>query len=79
MPKTVQIRNIDDEIYAAIHRHAAAIGISVPELLRREVIRCAAHPTVEEWLERTRRRKSAVTTEQIIEVLDELRGQWPDG
>jgi hypothetical protein len=78
MPKTVQIRDIDDEVYAALQRHAAAARISVPELLRREAIRLAAQPTVEEWLERTRRRTSTISNAEIIEALDEIRGPWPD-
>jgi plasmid stability protein len=78
MPKTVQIRDIDDDVYAALQRHAAVAGTSVPELLRREVTRLAAKPTVEEWLARTRRRSSSVSSLEVIEALDELRGEWPD-
>ena len=79
MPKTVQIRDIDDEVYAALQRHAAAAGMSVPELLRREAKRLAAHPSMEEWLERVRRGPGTdITREQILETLDELRGPWPD-
>jgi hypothetical protein len=78
MPKTVQIRDIDDDVYAALARRAAAAGLSVPELLRREATRLAARPSIEEWLERTRRRPSAVSRAEVIEALDELRGDWPD-
>ncbi len=42
MPKTVQIRDLDDEVYAALARHAAEARVSVPELLRREAERLAA-------------------------------------
>jgi hypothetical protein len=59
-------------------RRAAAAGLTVPDLLRREAARLAARPTVEEWLERTRRRPSRVTRAEIIEALDEMRGPWPD-
>lgn len=45
MPKTVQIRDIDDEVYAALVRRAADEGITVPELLRREAVRLAAART----------------------------------
>jgi antitoxin FitA len=76
--KTVQIRDIDDEVYAALVRRAADAGITVPELLRREAARLATRPSVDEWLERTRRRPSAVTRAEVIEALDELRGEWPD-
>jgi plasmid stability protein len=78
MAKTVQIRDIDDEVYAALRRHAAAAGLSVPELLRREAMRLAARPTMQEWLERTRSRTSAISRADVIEALDEIRGPWPD-
>lgn len=78
MPKTVQIRDIDDRVYAALARRAAEAGITVPELLRREATRLASRPTVEEWLARTRRRPSDITTAEVHEALDELRGSWPD-
>jgi plasmid stability protein len=78
MPKTIQIRDIDDEVYAALAKRAAEAGISVPELLRREAARLASRPTVEEWLARTRRRPSGITRTQVLEAVDELRGPWPD-
>lgn len=78
MGKTVQIRDIADDVYAALARRAAASGITVPELLRREATRLAARATVEEWLARTRRRPSRITGAEIVEALDEVRGPWPD-
>jgi hypothetical protein len=78
MPKTIQIRDVDDDVYAALARRAAEAGITVPDLLRREAARLAARPTVEEWLARTRRRPSSITRVEIVQALDELRGPWPD-
>jgi antitoxin FitA len=78
MPKTIQIRDLDDEVYAALARRAAEGGITVPELLRREAGRLAARPTVAEWLERTRRRASDISTLEVLDTLDEWRGDWPD-
>jgi len=78
MGKTIQIRDLDDEVYAALSRRAAAAGVTVPELLRREATRLAARPTVEEWLARTRRRPSALTSVDVLAALDEQRGPWPD-
>lgn len=77
MPKTVQIRDIDDEVYAALVQRAADAGLSVPDLLRREAVRLAGRPTVSAWLERTRRRPSDLTSADIISALDEIRGPWP--
>jgi hypothetical protein len=78
MPKTVQIRDLDDDVYAALVRRAAEVGVSVPELLRLEATRLAARPSVRTWLERTRRRSSSVDRAEILTALDEQRGQWPD-
>lgn len=78
MPKTVQIRDLDDDVYAALSRRAAEAGISVPEVLRLEATRIAARPTVEEWLARTRRRSSSLGRLEVISTLDEHRGSWPD-
>ena len=78
MPKTVQIRDLDDEVYAGLVRRAAESGISVPELLRTEAARLAARPSVEEWLKRTKRRSSQLGRVGILAALDEQRGSWPD-
>lgn len=78
MPKTIQIRDVDDADYAALVRRAAEAGLTVPELLRREVTRLAARPTVEEWLSRTRRRATGVGRAEVLDALDEQRGPWPD-
>ena len=79
MPKTVQIRDLDDEVYAGLARRAAEAGVSVPELLRGEATRLAARPTMAEWLARTRRGvDSEASRSEILAALDEQRGPWPD-
>ena len=74
----MQIRDIDDDVYAGLVRRAAEAGISVPELLRAEAARLAARPSVQEWLARTRRRSSPLGRAEILSTLDEHRGSWPD-
>jgi len=78
MPKTIQIRDIDDDVYVALSRRAVEVGLTVPDLLRREAARLASRPTMEEWLARTRRRPSGVTRAQVLEGIEESRGPWPD-
>lgn len=78
MPRTVQIRDIDDEVYRALSLRAAELGLTVPELLRREATRLASRPSLAQWLERTRRRPSQVAPQDIVDALDELRGPWTD-
>lgn len=77
MPKTVQVRDLDDDVYAALRRHAASAGMSVPELLRREIAKIASRPSLEDWLARTARRQSTARTDEVVAALDELRGPWP--
>lgn len=78
MPKTVQIRDIDDAVYAGLVRRAGEEGITVPELLRREAARLASRPSIAEWLRRTGRRPSQIPTEDILQTIDEWRGEMPD-
>jgi plasmid stability protein len=78
MPKTIQIRDLDDDVYQALVKRAAEAGVSVPDLLRREATRLASRLTVQEWLERTRRRPSRISRAEVLEAFEELRGPWPD-
>jgi antitoxin FitA len=78
VPKTVQIRDLDDDVYAGLARRAAEAGISVPELLRGEAARLAARPSVNAWLTRTRRRSTPVGRAEVLAALEEQRGPWPD-
>jgi hypothetical protein len=78
MAKTLQVRDVDDEVYDRLRQHAAAAGVTVPELLRREMRRLASRPTIDEWIDRTRRHPSAIERRDVLAALDELRGEWPD-
>jgi hypothetical protein len=73
MPKTIQIRDVDDEVYDGLRRRAAEEGVSVPELLRAEATRLATRPSITAWLASTRRRSSEVGTRDVLDALDELR------
>ena len=78
MTKTVQIRDIDEQVYAALKRRAAYLDMSVPEFVRREIARIASRPTPEEWLDRVSQRSSSGTMADVVALLDEHRGPWPD-
>ncbi|MGQ0680685.1 MAG: FitA-like ribbon-helix-helix domain-containing protein [Actinomycetota bacterium] len=78
MPKTIQIRDLDDDVYRQLQRRAAETGITVPELLRKEAARLVSRPSLAEWMERTSRRSWDATNQEVVEALDEIRGPWPD-
>jgi len=73
MPKTIQIRDIDDEVYAGLRRRAAEEGLTVPELLRAEAARLAARPSIASWLASTRRRSSPIGADAVVQALEEAR------
>jgi antitoxin FitA len=75
VPKTIRIRDLDDDVYRALVRRAAEVGVSVPELLRGEAARLGSRPSMTEWLERTRRRSSELTVADTLVTLDEIRGE----
>jgi plasmid stability protein len=78
VPRTIQIRDVDDEVYAGLRKRAAEEGVSVPELLRAEAARLAARPSISTWLASTRRRSSEIGAEDVVEALDDLRGDDAD-
>lgn len=78
MTKTIQIRGVDDDVYRALARRAAEAGLTVPDLLRREATRLASRPTMQEWLDRTRRNSSTSSPDDVMAALDDIRGPWPD-
>ncbi|MGH2910142.1 MAG: hypothetical protein ACRDK8_12700 [Solirubrobacteraceae bacterium] len=78
MPKTIQIRNVDDDVYAGLVRRAAEDGVTVPELLRREATKLATRPSMAAWLERVARGPTSEgTIADTLAALDEHRGPWP--
>jgi antitoxin FitA len=58
MARTVQIRELDDEVYTVLRTRAAAEDLSLSQYLRRELTRVAAVPTMAELLERADRRRA---------------------
>jgi hypothetical protein len=77
MSKTVQIREIPDDVYHKLTQRAAEARVTVPDYLRRLAERDVARPSIAEWIERTRRRGGSVRESDAIQALDELRGPWP--
>jgi plasmid stability protein len=78
MSEMIQIRNVPDEIHRALKVRAAKEGMSLSQLLLREITRVAERPTLEELFERARRRKPLKpSTEDSVQIIWELRGPLP--
>jgi plasmid stability protein len=52
MPKTIQIRNVPDELHRTLKARASSLGMTLSDYLLSEIEQVAAKPTMKEWLER---------------------------
>ena len=62
MPVQITIRGVPEEVRDALAARAALKRQSTQEYLRGELMRMAARPTLESWLDEVRRRKDAAGT-----------------
>lgn len=74
MPKSVQIRDVPDEVVAILKGRAAASGLSLSDLLRIELIRVAGRPTHEELVRRIAQREPVgEMSESPVEIVRRMR------
>ena len=67
MSRTIQVRDVPEDVHEVLRVRAARAGLSLSEYLRREVSGLARRPTAEEFLARlTAREEVAVDTERIV-------------
>lgn len=59
MATAITVRNVPDDVRDELAARAARTGRSLQEHLRAELIEMARRPTIEEVVERVRRRKEA--------------------
>ena len=88
MSRTIQIRNVPDDVHEKLKARAARQGRSLSAMLLRELTRFAETLTVEEFTERIRKRERAAATEgqeslgdisaeTIVGIIREARGPLP--
>ena len=75
MSKMIQIRNVPDEVHQALKIRAAKEGMSLSDFLRREVTRVADRPSLDEVIERIRRRGPIGEPFDAAAAVRELRGR----
>jgi plasmid stability protein len=73
MPKSVQIRDVPDDVHRVLRTRAAAAGLSLSEFLRREITAVAEQPTVEEVLARAAARSGGAPRQAIVDVIRAAR------
>jgi plasmid stability protein len=71
--KSIQIRDVPDEVHASLRAMAATAGLSLSEYLLREATKIASRPSMSEVLKRASRREWGVPPGSAVEVLRGLR------
>ena len=76
MSKMIQIRNVPDDMHRMLKMQAAAEGISLSDLIKRELGVMSGRMSFEELSSRVRERgPSKVKTENTVRYIREARGE----
>jgi plasmid stability protein len=73
--KMLQVRNVPDEVHAALRRRAQAAGVSLSEYVLRELERVASRPPIEEVLARSASRRLDISMAEVVET---VRAERPE-
>jgi plasmid stability protein len=64
--KTIQVRNVPDDVHRALRTRAASAGVSLSDYALAELERVAEHPPVADLLARARARAGGAQSEAIV-------------
>jgi plasmid stability protein len=71
--KTIQVRNVPDDVHRTLRTRAAAAGISLSDFALGELERVAQRPPVSEVLRRARERAGGADSAAIVAAIREGR------
>lgn len=77
MPKTIQVRDVPDDVHHRLTVRAAEQRLSLSELVRAELIELARRPTMAEMLERLAQRPIVDVPETAAEAIGRERAGRP--
>lgn len=73
---TIQVKNLPDDLHAALRRRAELEGTTLSDLITRMLRRELSRPSMAEWLSNA----DLAPLDSDVDVagaLDEVRGEWP--
>lgn len=73
VPKSIQIRDVPDDVHATLRVRAATAGMSLSDYLRAELTRLTERPTLAEVMARVAAREGGVERSEIVRVIRERR------
>lgn len=71
--KTIQIRNVPDDVHAELRVRAARAGMSLSDYALAELERKTSKPPIVEVLERARGRAGGLTRREIVDTIRAMR------
>ena len=71
--KTIQVRNVPDDVHRVLRSRAAAAGVSLSDYALGELERVARHPPVADLLARARARAGGASAEAIVAAVRDGR------
>jgi len=76
MSKMIQIRNVPDDLHRELKVRAATAGMNMSDYIKRELSRKSRKSTIKEIgaRSRARRAESTLTTQDIVDIIRETRG-----
>lgn len=73
--KTIQIRHVPDDIHHLLREQALEAGLSLSDLVLRELTVIARRPPLAEVLDRATARPGGTTTAAVVDAVAPLRGR----
>lgn len=69
MPKTLQVRNVPDDVHDALRRRAEESGVSLSEYVLREILANATKPSNADIFARLAPLRVDIGVEEILEAI----------
>ena len=75
MARTLQIRDVPEDLHQALRERAARAGLSLSDYLRAELTRVAERPPVADVLARAASRHETIGRAEIVEAVRQSRSR----
>jgi plasmid stability protein len=73
MSKTIQVRDVPEQVHSILKARATREGMSLSAFTKRELERIAERPSMREWLDLTQQAKPIPAKRSAAQVVRELR------
>ena len=69
MPRSLQVRDVPDDLHAELKARAAALGVSLSDYVLGALDELASRPAVSDVLRRASRRRGGASTTDIVDAV----------